>query len=180
MLGLIFTGLLTFVSLYTHPTAYLSAMHANWYHITLSAISYLVVVVFLYFLVFVMRDISMMFRKAYALMKISSNPMVFIGNFSESLKAQHAQNYLNERMKIVNPEFVGAWSSLREHIQRWELEYFYEVCSHRIHITLHFNTVRDVCIPQLRVQIQSISPLGTCSWGVYASSMISKLAAIYS
>ena len=181
VLMVIFIGFLTLVSLYTHPDAYLNAMQANWEHIASVVISYLVVVVFLFNLVLVMWEISMMFRKAYALMKISSNPMDFIGNSSEdSAAAQGVQaqsaaqadagqpdgaqvdadqpdadpassHYLNKRMNIVNPEFLRAWSSLREHIQRWELEYFYEVCSHRIHIILHFNTVGDICTRQLQV-----------------------------
>ena len=204
-----FIGLLTLVSLYTHPDEYLNAMGANWGHSASVVISYLVVVVFLFCYLRAMWLISMMFRKAYALMKISSNPGDFIENFSqdtaaaqdgraqspdhisqlkqqretfsdllekvrngmeqrndemneaiESLETKVKQlmkdrdgeargngalkHYLNERMKIVDPNFVRAWSTLREHIQRWELQYFYEVCSHRIHITLHFNAAGDI------------------------------------
>merc|ERR1712083_869296 len=70
-------------------------------------------------------------------MKISSNPMDFIGNrvnthhhFNDSNERREDwafKHYLDKRMAIVTPQFLRAWTSLREHIQKWELRYFYEL-----------------------------------------------------
>ena len=44
-----------------------------------------------------------------------------------SLPVNDTRNYLNKKLKIVTPQFLMAWMALREHIQKWELRYFYEV-----------------------------------------------------
>ena len=117
----------------------------------------------------------MMFQKAYALMKISADPLNFIQHridieeMVQDVKVQDLepdqearttskpdqnvkleepdrmtptttkqdQNeafkyYLNKRMRLVTPQFLRAWWILRNHIQQWELRYFYEVCFHHI------------------------------------------------
>merc|ERR1719356_1398079 len=138
----LFMACLVLVSLYTHPDTYLKAMKANWNHIAAVVVSYLVVLCFLYFLVMVMWKITTMFRKAYALMKICSNPLDFIGNRVDT-KAVVAEDpavhhYLNKKMHIVTPEFLRAWVTLRDHIQRWELRYFYELTSPIISLEIVF------------------------------------------
>ena len=96
----------------------------------------------------------MMFQKAYALMKISADPLNFIQHridieeMVQNVKLEEPgpltptttkpnQNdafkyYLNKRMRLVTPQFLRAWWILRNHIQQWELRYFYEVCFHPI------------------------------------------------
>jgi len=140
----IFVGALTLVSLYTHPEAYLMTMKADWLHILVVVVSYMVVVTVLFSLAMVMMKITMMFRKATALMRIPSNPMDFVGNrVRKDMSAQDGGNrafqyYLNNRMHIITPEFLRAWSSLRQHIQQWEISYFYELTQPIISLEIIF------------------------------------------
>ena len=85
----------------------------------------------------------MMLHKAYALIRISADPIKFIEHRTQNEKQKKMENnendafqyYLNKRMRIVTPDFLRAWWFLRHHIQQWALRYFYEVCHHRMHIS---------------------------------------------
>merc|ERR1719250_345032 len=98
-----------------------------------------------------MFKVTMTFNKAYALMKIPSDPLTFIKKAKANVnktkqnngfldlpdpdpieKAQSflsKQDYalLNDKLTAVNPRFLLAWADLREHIQQWEVGYFFEL-----------------------------------------------------
>ena len=86
------------------------------------------------------------------LMKIPSNPMSFIGRNEgvnekgkiadsdrelreEKESEEHGDvekkrvNYLDTKTSYLDPPFLMAWWNLREHIENYELNYFFEVCS---------------------------------------------------
>ena len=203
-LNAVFVFGLTLVSLITHPTLFWNTLKDTPGYFALLAICYVCVARFLFLHCTVMRRVTLMLRKAHALMKISANPLNFIydridfekeemdheeeenapkdkendeskqddaqgvGNLNaqeflnmsladvlnlqmngippkkevdpeptEPKENDALQYYLNPRMRIVTPEFLRAWWALRNHIQQWELRYFYEVCFHRIYIFHH-------------------------------------------
>jgi len=189
LMGFVFVCLLTGISLYTHPSAYIDKLTKDWGHVMPVVLGYVIAVMFIYFCCMVMFKVTMIFSKAYALMEISSNPMDFIGNevgrkvlsemyllFKKKKREIRTGNwhkfqvfckeegvildkeeclrvikrppvdtvgrntqsddqpvdaredkYLNQRLKVLNPQFLMAWMALREHIQKWELRYFYEL-----------------------------------------------------
>lgn len=88
-----------------------------------------------------------MFRKANALMMISSNPLDFVENQCRSSQRNpSASVLLNSRVDVVTPEFLRAWASLREHIQKWELGYFFELTQPLINLEIVFLLVLAVLV----------------------------------
>merc|ERR1712013_496394 len=83
----------------------------------------------------------MIFRKAYALMKISSNPIDFISKSNDPRVANIDSSRLNiedihndapkspmdRRVRYVDAEFLRAWWKLRSHVRDYELNYFFEL-----------------------------------------------------
>ena len=131
LLNIVFVACLTLISLFTHTEAYLDQLTSHSYFV----VCYIFVGRFLFMHCTVMRRVTMMLQKAYALMKISANPLRFIDNqfgIADMIGSQQEHQYLNQRMRIVTPDFLRAWWLLRNHIQEWELRYFYEVCAHRV------------------------------------------------
>ena len=202
LLQAVFVFGLTLVSLFTHPTLFWNYLKDSPAYFVILLICYFCVAKFLFLHCTVMRRITLMLRKAYALMKISASPLHFIERrlaIEKMLKKKRKQNqrmeveekeerkqiqpksdlsvadilkmpldevlklqmnteqnipkpaplqsetttsiqnnsfeyYLNPQMRIVTPEFLRAWWALRNHIQQWELRYFYEVCFHQNHV----------------------------------------------
>ena len=148
LLNTLFVLTLTFISLFTHPDAYWHQLKSHWFFVFGVVSCYFFVGWFLFLHCTVMRRITMILQKAYALMKISTDPMNFLQNAKTgNTQPQNVNSddpfhyYLNEEMRIVTPEFLRAWWSLRNHIQQWELRYFYEVCFERICIYI------VLCVP---------------------------------
>merc|ERR1719203_1488741 len=81
----------------------------------------------------------MMFKKAFALMRIPSNPMDFIQNKigNEAVGAEYA-HMMNKRARIVEPNFLLAWWNLRKHIEEWEFSYFYALTTPIISLEVVF------------------------------------------
>jgi len=195
LLQAVFVFGLTLVSLFTHPTLFWNYLKDSPAYFVILLICYFCVAKFLFLHCTVMRRITLMLRKAYALMKISASPLHFIERrlaIEKMLKKKRKQNqrveveekeerkqiqpksdlsvadilkmpldevlklqmnteqnipkpaplqsetttsiqndsfeyYLNPQMRIVTPEFLRAWWALRNHIQQWELRYFYEL-----------------------------------------------------
>jgi len=124
----VFAAVILLVSLYTHPDTYVDKLNKDRHHIASIVIAYLVVVGYLLLFALTMFRLTMIFRKAYALMKIPSNPLDFIGNQENADEQQLADNeFLDDRVKHINPEFLRAWWKLRTHIRDWELTYFFEL-----------------------------------------------------
>ena len=82
------------------------------------------------------------------LMKIPSDPMSFIGRNEsdeetlrdedperEEKESEYGNNmkmkigYLDMKARYLDPTFLMAWWNLREHIENYELNYFFEVCT---------------------------------------------------
>jgi len=63
------------------------------------------------------------------LMKISSNPLDFVQNRGALRRRLNEIDgvFLHKRTAIVTPRFLEAWSRLRQHVQDWELGYFFEL-----------------------------------------------------
>ena len=72
---LVFAALMLFISLFTHPAMYVDKLSKDPYHIASIALAYLIVIVYMSRFALTMFRITMIFRKAYALMKIPSNPL---------------------------------------------------------------------------------------------------------
>ena len=75
---------------------------------------------------------------AYMLMKIPADPMSFIGRSetekdlmvnakSDVHKEEDKVKYLDTQTRYLDPTFLLAWWDLREHIENYELTYFFEV-----------------------------------------------------
>ena len=90
---------------------------------------------------------------AYMLMKIPADPMSFIGRSetekdlmvnakSDVHKEEDKVKYLDTQTRYLDPTFLLAWWDLREHIENYELTYFFEVyCLETVPKTL----INNVC-----------------------------------
>ena len=106
---------------------------------------YIITVVFFCFYVVAMVRVNWLFRKADALMKIASNPLDFVQNHGVQ-NPMETKLFLNPRVPVVSPPFLRAWSSLREHIQKWELGYFYELSQPIISMEIVFVLIMIVVL----------------------------------
>lgn len=143
--AIVFAAILIFcfimTSLYTHPDEYIDKLTKDWPHAFPVAIGYFFVVMFLFFYTMTMFKVTMIFAKAYALMKISSNPIDFIVNQmddSDRRKKVPGRCLDFKMLEVVTPQFLMAWTSLRNHIQNWELRYFYELTQPIISLEIVF------------------------------------------
>ena len=76
---------------------------------------------------------------AYMLMKIPADPLSFIGSVKEKKnendddeekdeeEQENVGGYLDTKTRYLKPVFLLAWWDLREHIENYELTYFFEV-----------------------------------------------------
>jgi len=109
-------------------------------------VAYLILWMFLYFYCNAMFKISMILDKAHTLMMISTNPLkmlVYLRPHEVDYDSNQNQNfeyatYVNDKLYMLTPPFLRAWSDLREHIQDWELRYFYELTQPIITLELVF------------------------------------------
>eukprot|EP01084_Bolivina_argentea_P249616 417950_1 len=141
IIGIVFFFLMTLVSLYTHPSQYIEKLKKDPEHIPSIIISYGIAVWFLCILAMTQYRLTMIFRKAYAMMKIPSNPMNFIQNrqTEEYLdNIGNENNVLDPRSAIITTRFLKAWWDLRQHIEEWELSYFYELTNPIISLEVIF------------------------------------------
>merc|ERR1711971_149660 len=102
----IYAAGLLFVSLYTHPGSYANKLSKDPHQIASISIAYLVVLAYLLMFALTMFRLTMIFRKAYALMKISSNPIDFISKSKEKIEDSDDDNApMDRRVRIVDAEF---------------------------------------------------------------------------
>jgi len=157
VIQIIFVICLTMVSMVTHREQYIDKLTYGYgsLYIFPVGLGYIIAVFFLRLYYMTMFKVTMVFGKAYALMKILSDPLHFIANLPEEKrkprtpkketdsgipdpsplepqktiagKTIQSNTVLDEKLQIVTPQFLTAWISLREHVQKWEVGYFYEL-----------------------------------------------------